>query len=79
MRNASIPVAKADCLTAVDSRACLQDEERLKTSANEAPSLESFNRQLARTDAEFVRFQEMDKDKDAWPGELVTPEEVSRL
>lgn len=54
----------------------LQDEERLKTSANEAPSLETFNRQLARSDAEFVRFQEMDKDPGAWPGELVAPTEV---
>jgi hypothetical protein len=54
----------------------LQDEERLKTAVNEAPSLASFNRKLARSDAEFARFQQMDKDRGAWPGELMVPHEV---
>jgi hypothetical protein len=56
----------------------LQDEERLKTAVNEAPSLAFFNRKLARSDAEFVRFQEMDKDRGAWPGELMALHEVRR-
>jgi hypothetical protein len=54
----------------------LQDEERLKTAVNEAPSLEAFNRKLARTDAEYTRFQQMDKEPEMWPGELAAPTEV---
>jgi hypothetical protein len=56
-----------------------QDEDRNKAATNEAPTLESFNRQLARTDVEFQMFQQMDKDPEAWLGELVGPEEVRGL
>jgi hypothetical protein len=54
-----------------------QDEDRLQTATNEAPTLESFNRQLARNSAEFDLFQQMDREYE-WPGELVAPQEVRR-
>lgn len=53
----------------------IQDEDRLQTATNEAPTLESFNRQLARSSAEFDLFQRLDREA-WWPGELFNPQEV---
>lgn len=53
----------------------LQDEDRLQTATNEAPTLDGFNRQLARGHAEYELFTRLDREAH-WPGELYTPQEV---
>jgi hypothetical protein len=56
----------------------LQDEDRLQTATNEAPTLDWFNKQLARSHAEYELFTRLDKEAH-WPGELYTPQEVRGL
>jgi hypothetical protein len=64
--------------SAVCGNLCLdlpQDEDRLQTATNEAPTLDWFNKQLARGHAEYELFTRLDKEAH-WPGELYTPQEV---
>ncbi|MEW5310062.1 MAG: hypothetical protein WDW38_001894 [Sanguina aurantia] len=73
MANEIIDAGRFDQETSMDERratleALLQDEDRLKVAQNEVPTNEELNRLLARSDAEYVLFQRLDKELD-WPGQ----------
>ncbi len=46
----------------------MQDEERLKKAVNAVPSRQELNAQLARSEAERVEFDRLDREL-SWPAE----------